>query len=487
MAVSRRSFLKNTGVAGAAAAFPTIISSSLIIGCQHAGAGRRIAPNEKIQIGIIGCGRISTSFEVPGIMNFPNEARIVALCDLDSRRLAHAKARVERDYNRKLKINNYRVKTYSWYRDLIANPEIDAVMVCVPDHWHALCAAEVLLAGKHLWLQKPFSQTIQEGRIVANLARMKNAVVQVGSQQRSWSQFHDCCELVRNGRIGEIKRIEVGIGIDREGGSGKEMPIPENLDYNTWLGPTPLAPYNETRVHTQNLAKITNRPGWIQLAPYGWGMITNWGAHHMDICQWGLGTEDSGPDSVSGTCEWMSTEGGKLWNVHTSYDLHYMYGKTDVHVCNKYQNGVKFIGEKGQWLFCTRGAVRVTASDPIVPKKPGQLTAFEASDPKLMAKIANPEIPLMVSKNHFKNWIDAVRANDPTKTVTSAEHGHRSTSVCSLGHMCMKTGKALKWDAKKECSDNAEANKLMKPFERGEFNLAVTLRRYGYDIKDFIK
>lgn len=480
MKTSRRDFLKETGFIGALAAAPTILPATLF------GAS---APSKLINIGIIGCGRISTSFEVPNIIGqCADLARIVAICDLDSKRLAHAKERIERDYKRKLKAASYSVKTYSRYRELIADPTIDAVMVCVPDHWHALCAAEVILSGKHLWLQKPFSQTVQEGRIIANLAAMKGVVVQVGSQQRSWSQFHDCCELVRNGRIGQVKRIEVGIGLDKAGGSSKPMEVPSNLDYETWLGPTPEAFYTETRVHTQNLKKVTDRPGWIQMAPYGWGMITNWGAHHLDIVQWGLGTEDAGPVGVSGTCKWMDTTGGKLWNVHTNYDLHFKYpGDIDVHVCDKYQNGVKFIGEKGDWLFCTRGKVKVTASDPITPKKPGELSAFEASDPKLLAKMEKPAIPLMVSTDHFRNWLLAVIANNPKATVTSAEHGFRSSAVCMLGEMCMKTGKALTWDPKAEKTGDAEADKLMKPFARGEFDLEVTLKRHAMKLSDVLK
>jgi predicted dehydrogenase len=480
LSTSRRSFLKASATALSASALPLILPPDLL------GAS---APSKLINIGIIGCGRISSSFEVPSIIGQCSDlARIVAICDLDSRRLQYAKDRIQRDYDKKLKTRDYSVKTFSKYRDMIADPSIDAVMVCVPDHWHALCAAEVLLSGKHLWLQKPFSQTILEGRIIANLAKTKGLVVQVGSQQRSWSQFHDCCELVRNGRIGAVKKIEVGIGLDKSGGSSQEMPVPPTFDYDTWLGPTPPAFYTETRVHTQDLKHVTDRPGWIQMAPYGWGMITNWGAHHLDIVQWGLGTEDSGPAAVSGTCQWMDTTGGKLWNVHTTYDLHFTYpGGVDVHVCDKYQNGVKFIGDKGAWLFCTRGPVKVTASDPVVEKKPGQLTAFEASDPKLLAKIDNPSVPLMVSHNHFRNWLQAVIANNPKATVTSAEHGFRSSSVCMLGEMCMKTGKTLAWDPKAEKTGDPDADKLMQPFARGDFSLDVTLKRHGLSVADVLR
>ena len=470
---SRRSFLKATGFAGVATAIPSIIPASVL---------GQAAPSKLIQIGVIGLGRIATTMDMPGVMKYPDKCRIVAVCDLDSKRLANGKTFVEERYNKRFKTDNYTVKTYSDYRVMLADPALDAVLICVPDHWHALCAAEAMLAGKHVWLQKPFAQTIQEGRIIAEIARIKNRVVQVGSWQRSVSQFHDVCELVRNGRLGAIKQIEVGIGLDRAGGSSAAEPVPENLNYDMWLGPTdPTAPYNWTRVHTQDLKRIGDRPGWIQLEPYGWGMITNWGAHHMDIVQWGLGKDTSGPDGVSGTCEWMDTTGGKLWNVHTTYDLHYRYGKTDVHVCNKFPMGIKFIGENGDWLYCMRGTAKVTPSDPDTPST-GKMKPLMASKNILLEKIADPKDPLMVSRDHFGNWLDAIIAGDPSKSVTNAEGGHRSTAACSLGHMCMKAGKAIKWDPVKETTGDPEVDKMMKPFERGEYSLAATLKKFGMDI-----
>jgi len=349
------------------------------------------------------------------------------------------------------------------------------------------CAA--LAAGKHVWLQKPFAQTITEGRLVANLARLQNRVVQVGSWQRSVEQFHRVCQLVRNGRIGAIKRVEVGIGLDKSGGSSAVQPVPENLNYEMWLGPTdPNAPYNETRVHTQNLQRIGDRPGWIQMAPYGWGMITNWGAHHIDIAQWGLGMENSGPESVSGTCEWMDTSGGKLWNVHTTYDLHYSYngGKTELHVSNTFPMGIKFIGESGEWLYCMRGAVKVTPSDPDVPAN-GKMQPLMASKNKLLEPIANPEIALRTSKDHWRNWLEAIRIGDPTYTATNAEEAQRSSTACCLGQMCMelgrgkKDGATVKWCAKKEDTPCPDARRLMTPFARGKYNLRDELARYGFD------
>ncbi len=468
MTMTRRGFIQTSGIAGAMSVMPNLIPARVL---------GQAAPSKLINVGIIGCGRISTSMEMPGLFGLTDMARIVAICDLDSKRLAFSKDKIETEYKKRLKTDSYTIKTFAKYQDLLRDGGVDAVMVCVPDHWHALCAVECAIAGKDLWVQKPFSQTIHEGRILAEVVRQKGVILQVGSQQRSSKQFRTGCELVRNGRLGQIKRVEVGFGKDKDGGRKEEMPVPPNLDYNTWLGPTPLAYYTEDRVHTQDTAKIGNRPGWIQMEPYGWGMITNWGAHHMDIVQWGLGTEDRGPLEVSGTCGWM-TEG--LWNAHKEFDLLYKYpNNIDVSVCNKYTNGVRFIGDKG-WIFVSRGAAKVTASDPTMPGT--TLKALDASDPKLLEEaLGSNALRLHVSDNHVKDWLLAIRSR--TSAVTNAEIGHRSTSVCTLGHLCMKTGKTLKWDSKTETTDNAEANTLLACPERDQFSIPKVVKAAGITVK----
>lgn len=442
--------------------------------------------NRKVNVAIIGCGRIASTFEMPGVLNRKDIARIVAVCDLDSRRAMFAKDKIEKEYG-----PGSAVRVYSDYKEVCACSDVDAVMICLPDFWHALVATTAICSGKAVWLQKPFTQTIREGRLLANLAKKYNTVVQVGSQQRSWNQFQGVCEAVLAGAIGRVTRVEVGLGIDKAGGDSAPQPVPATFDYATWLGPTdPTAPYNETRCHTQDLEKIGSRPGWIQLAPYGWGMITNWGAHHLDIARWGLGAV--GPDGVSGTCEWMDTSGGRLWNVHTGYDLHYSFngGKTDVHVCNRYQNGVKFVGENGDWLWCTRGAVKVTPSDPEPKVSPGDLGPMAASKPSLMPKLRPMAVPAV--QLHVDNWLEAVRDGDPSATVTSAEGGHLSTSLCSLGQMCMELGRgkkdfSLSWDAAMESTGNADADALMKPFARGKFDLNVNLGEFGLDLDTMLR
>ena len=467
--LSRRSFVQSVLAAGSAPLF-------------FGGCATGFFANRKVNVALIGCGRIATDFEMPCVLNRRDVARFVAVCDLDSRRADFAAERIEKAY-----ADGTVIRKYHDYKEVCACADVDAVMICVPDFWHALVATTAICSGKAVWLQKPFTQTILEGRLLANLAKKYGTVVQVGSQQRSWAQFKGVCAAVRSGVIGKVKRVEVGLGLDKAGGMNEAEPVPATFDYQTWLGPTdPTVPYNWTRCHNQDLAHISDRPGWIQLAPYGWGMITNWGAHHLDVVRWGLGA--IGPESVRGTCKWMDLSGGKLWNVHTNYDLHYAFngGFTDVHVCDRYQNGIKFVGEDGDWLFCTRGAVKITPSDPEPVVKPGMLGAIAASKPQILPKLEKSAVS--ATQAHVDNWLEAVLANDPSMTATNAEGGHRSTSMCSLGQMCMELGRgrkdgfSLNWDAKRESTGNAAADALMKPFARGRFDLKINLAEFSQDL-----
>lgn len=474
MKFDRRGFLGGIVAAGAAPMF-------------FGGCATKFLANSKVNVGIIGCGRISSSFEISCTLDRKDIARIVAVCDLDSNRARFAADRIEKAY-----ADGGKVDVYRDYKELCARKDIDAVMIAVPDFWHALVATTAMCNGKAVWLEKPLAQTIVEGRLLANLARKYKTVFQVASQQRSWNQFRGVCKAANSGILGDIVRVEVGIGCDVAGGSCAPQSVPSTFDYETWLGPTPYAPYNETRCHSQNLKKLGTRPGWIQLAPYGWGMITNWGAHHLDIAQWGIGKELSGPEKVEGTCEWMDRSGGKLWNVHTTYDLHYSYngGKTDVHVCNNYQMGVKFIGEKGDWLFCTRGLAKVTESDPEPKVHPGQLGPIAASRPEILPKLE--QLSADCAHYHVNNFLECVRDNTPGDTVTSAEIAHRSTSTCCLGQMCMELGRgkksfSLDWDAAKETTGNKEYDKLMKPFARDKFDLRVNLAEFGLKLENELK
>ena len=486
MKTNRRGFLKGMVAAGSA---PLLFN-----GCATGFLACR-----RINIGVVGYGRIAHQMDVAGCLLYPERCRVVAVCDLDSKRAAYGKQVIEESYAKRGIRET--VRTYGDHHEMLKDPTIDAVLVCVPDHQHALVAAACLLAGKHIYLQKPFAQTIQEGRILANLATTKGLVVQVGAWQRSVPEFRKAVQFVRNGRIGKVKRVEVGFGVDKSGGDRTPEPVPATFNYDAWLGPTDgNAPYNMTRCHNQDLQFIRKRPGWIQLEPYGWGMITNWGAHHLDIVAWALNCD---PSSVSGTCGWMDLSGKNLWNVHTTYDLHYDCKGTDVHVYDQYPTGIKFVGEKGDWIWCTRPPMKITPSDPDPVIDPNLPDALGASKKSLLADLTPGEIvddalargeePFLNKFDHLVNWLEAIAREDPTYTVSNAEEAHKSTAFCTIGHMCMdvgrgkKDGATLAWDATREVTGNAEADRLLAPLARGKYDLKPLLAANGYDFAKMIK
>ncbi|MEI6196880.1 MAG: Gfo/Idh/MocA family oxidoreductase, partial [Verrucomicrobiota bacterium] len=269
--LSRRHFLKASAIGAlGAAAGPLIVPSSLF---------GETAPSRKIQIAQIGCGRIARDMDLPGILKH-DIARIVAVCDLDSKRLADAKKLVEGYYAKKSgSATAVTVKTFTDYRELLQMPGIDAVAISTPDHWHAELVIAAALAGKDVYVQKPLSMTLAEGRAVSDLIRAKGRIFQIGSQQRSNTQFRTGCEMVRNGRIGRLHTVKIGLPSDPSGAVEPEMPVPPNLNYDMWLGPTPQVPYTEKRVHPQN---DYSRPGWLRIDSHCLGMITGWGSHHVD-------------------------------------------------------------------------------------------------------------------------------------------------------------------------------------------------------------
>ena len=280
------------------------------------------------------------------------------------------------------------------------------------------------------------------------------------------------------------------MGRDPAGGSRAPQEVPTTFDYQTWLGPTdPSAPYCESRCHSQTNQRA--RPGWIELMPYGWGMITNWGAHHLDIARWGLGV--TGPESVSGTCTWLDDAGDRLWNVHDTYDLHFSFneGKTDVHASDRFQNGIRFVGEKGDWIFCTRGAFKVTPTDPDPVVNPHELGPLAASSPKVLPKMR--KMTKSCLQAHVDDWLEAIVADDPTRTATNAREGHLSTALSSLGLMCMEVGRGkrdgarLDWNGAAEVTGNADADRLMEPFANGPFDLKANLAEFGLRYADVMR
>jgi len=448
---NRRRFLKaSIAVAGSVAGFPTIIPSSVL---------GKDAPSNKIHIGQIGCGRISHEMDMPGILKH-DIARIIAVCDLDTKRLAHAKKFVEDHYAKKKGSDEaVSVKTYGDFRELLKDPAIDAVAISTPDHWHSEPVVAAALAGKDIYVQKPLSMTITEGRSVSDIVSAKKRIFQIGSQQRSTSQFRQACELVRNGHIGKIHTIQVGLPTDPGGDEQPEMPVPSNLNYEMWLGATPVAPYTEKRVHPQ---ADFGRPGWLRIDSYCLGMVTAWGSHHVDIAHWGMGTELTGPIEIEGKAEYPKKG---LWNVHGPYHVEAKYANgVTMLIDNKFPNGVRFEGADG-WIFVSRGGARATASDPASTEG----KALAASDPKILTSSIGPnEIHLHKSTDHHLDWLTAIQTRKPA--VTTAEEAHRSTSACILAYIAMKLGRKLRWDpAKEQFLDDKEANAMRSRPQRAPY------------------
>ncbi len=457
--ISRRHFLKASafGAMGAAAG-PLIVPSTLF---------GQSAPSKKIQIAHIGCGRIARDMDLPGIIKH-DSARYVALCDLDAKRLAAGKKYVEDYYAKKTgSADAVKVKTFGDYRELLQMPGIDAVAISTPDHWHAELVIAAALAGKDVYVQKPLSMTLAEGRAVSDVISAKGRIFQIGSQQRSNTQFRTGCELVRNGRIGKLHTVKIGLPSDPSGAVEPDMPVPPNLNYDMWLGPTPQVPYTEKRVHPQN---DFSRPGWLRIDSYCLGMITGWGSHHVDIAHWGMDTEHTGPLEIDGKATFPKSG---LWNVHGDYHIEAKYANgVNLIIDHTFTNGVEFIGEDG-WIFVSRGGGQATASDPA--SKTGK--ALAASDEKILKSVIGPnEVHLYKSADHHGNWLESIQSRKPA--VTTAEVAHRSTSTCILSWISMKLDRKLRWDpVKEEFAGDAEANAMRSRLERKPYGIGKLIKQ----------
>jgi predicted dehydrogenase len=454
---TRRAFMTTAGkvlaASSAAAGFPAIVPASVF------GAN---SPSNRINVGAIGMGRISRGHDLPGIWKHPS-ARITAVCDLDSKRVQDAIALVNGQYTKTTGKPYDGVKGYEHYRDLLANPDVDAVVISTPDHWHALIAIQAVEAGKDVYLQKPASLTIAEGRLLSNAVHRSGRIFQIGSQQRSSPQFRYAAELVRNGRIGQLKTVYVGLPGDPVGKEEPVMPVPKNLNYDMWLGSTPVVPYTENRVHPQN---GYGRPGWLRCEQFGAGMITGWGAHHLDSAHWGMDTEYTGPVEIWGTAAFPSSG---LWDVHGDFKTEALYTNgVKMVVSGEYPNGIKFEGTEG-WIFVSRGNETVTASDPVSRLKDSQ--ALAASDPKIITSVIGPEeIHLYESKDHHGNWLDCVKTR--RQPIAPVEVAHRACSACLLHHIAMKLPRKLHWDPLKERFKNDDdANAMLSRPQRPPYAL----------------
>ena len=442
--MKRRIFIKNT-MATATGAFvvPTIVPSSVF--------GKN-APSKIINVGQIGYGRIGKSLDV-GSMLRRDDVRVVAVSDVDSKRLNDAKETIEARYNKdKGKSKAVEVKIYEVYREMLLRPDIDAVVISTPDHWHAQPALEAALAGKDFFLQKPTTLTIAEGKLLRDTVAKKGTITQICTQHRCSEQFWRAAELIRNGRIGKLHTVYIGIGGETPGPVVEEMPIPKNLNYDMWLGSTPWVFYNEIGVHPQN---NYGRPGWMKRHQFGAGGITNTGQHYIDVAAWAMNTERTSPIQIEAVGQFPKSG---IFDVPNDFMViaEYQNGIRAL-LSNKYPAGARYEGSDG-WIYAGPGSIKVTESDP---DRGDTSKIFDASNKSILeSKIGDDEIRLLRTNSLHDNWIDCVKSRE--QTLVPIEVAHRSCSVALLGDIAMRIGRRLKYDpAREQFIGDEEANGMI--------------------------
>ena len=433
---SRRRFL---AVAGAAVAMPTFIPASAL------GRADKPAPSERITMACIGVGWQGGS-NMGAFLGLKN-CQVVAVCDVDKKHLEGARDAVNKKYD------NQDCKTYSDYREVCARKDIDAVSLGLPDHWHGLVSVEAANHGKDIYGEKPLARTIAEQQAMVKAVQKNKRIWQTGSWQRSERHFHYACEIVRNGLIGKLKRVEVGLP-DGHADFAKTkdktaitQPPPE-LDYETWIGPSKMEPYIEARSHKN----------WRWNYNTGGGQLLDWIGHHCDIAHWGMDCDRSGPSEIEGVGEFPPKDA--VWNTCTKYRINLKYpndiemviagGHADI------KGGTKWIGTEG-WVWVNRG------------------NAVETSNPKWNESRRLPEelrkVKLYESGGHWSNFLDCIKSRQPT--ITPVETAHHSAIPGHLGLISMLVGHGIKWDAKKEVIvGDKEASKLLTRPYRQPWHLA---------------
>ncbi|MEW6156292.1 MAG: Gfo/Idh/MocA family oxidoreductase [Verrucomicrobiota bacterium] len=424
--LSRRHFLQTTALSLAA---PTILSSSVW------SAEKRKLPSDRIVLGFIGMGT-----QARGLMNGfirRNDTQVVAVCDVDSTRREHAKKTVEDFYAKATDRPTFKgCSAYNDFRELLERKDLDAVVIATPDHWHAIPVIAAANKRLDIYCEKPLSYSIHEARAMAKAVRKNKVIFQTGSQQRSSKEFRQACELVRNGRLGKLERIEVAVGGPSKWCDLPEEPAEPGLDWNFWLGPAPMRVYNSVLsprgVHT-------HFPNWRGYREYSGGAMTDWGAHHFDIAQWALGMDESGPVEIIPPAD-----------PHASFGAKFIYGNGIV-MEHTNGNGVTFHGSNGK-IYVNRGKFEATPAD--LAKEP----------------IGEKEIHLYKSDNHLGNWIDCIRSRQ--LPICDVEVGARSVTVCHLGNLAYWNRRPLKWDPKKEkFIGDAQANQWLNPPKRAPWKV----------------
>jgi predicted dehydrogenase len=399
----------------------------LVVPGSILGLNGAVPPSEQIGIGIIGCGGMGRG-NANGFMHNA-DARVIAACDVDRKHLDEAAGEIDRRYK------NHDCAKFTDYRALIAHAGIDAVCIATPDHWHALCSIHAAEAKKDIYCQKPMTHTFAEGQAVVAAVKKHNVIFQVGSQQRSDDNFRHGAELVLNGVLGKIKRIEIGLptGHREHPKDARNEEPPAHADYDFWCGPSEKLPFNTKRFHWD----------WRWHLAFGGGQLMDWIGHHNDIAHWGIGQDGGGPIEVQAV-GFKYPADRSVWNSAYEYEVLCKYeGGIVSSISNRYPNGCKWIGENGD-LFVTRGPSK--ASNEAWIKR-----GFDPGPKKLYD-----------SPEHHRNFLDGIKSRKPC--ICTAEIGHRSITPGHLGLVSEALGgRALKWDAKTETVvGDAEADKLLK-------------------------
>lgn len=434
--MNRRNFLKRIGQT--AAGFAALSGAPMIVPAEVVGRGKRPAPSNRITMAAIGNGWMGAS-NISGFLNIDN-VQLIAVCDVDKQHLEEGVKKINGRYG------NSDCRAYRDFREMYDKEALDAVTIALPDHWHAIPAIMALKKGMDVYGEKPLTRFITEGRAICEAVNRYGRVWQTGSWQRSRPDFRHACELVLNGRIGKVKHVDVGysgglIDFDKVGDKTQITAPPADLDYDLWLGPAPEEPYCRARTHKN----------WRLMLDYGGGLLTDWVAHHLDIAHWGLGFDRTGPVKIEGQGNFVPG----LYDVPEHFDVTYTYANgVTIRISDKLENGAKFHGENGQWVFVTRGKIDAN------PKS------------LLTEKIGPGEHRLLRSTDHYQNFIDCVQSRD--ETLTPAEIAHRTATVGNLGLISILTGRTLQWDPETETIKNDnEATRLLGRSVRAPWSLSV--------------
>ncbi len=407
--INRRQFIKRAaGTAAAAISFPHIVPASAL------GKAGDVAPSERITLGFIATGKQSKHL-MRSFLNSPG-THVLAACDVDKLKLARGQKIVEDHYTEKSGDTYKGCKTYGDFRELLARDDIDAVVISTPDHWHAITVIQSAIAGKDIFCEKPLSQTIAEARAMVNAVRRYGRVFQTGSMQRSDWHFRLGCELVLNGYIGQLQHVTVGVGGPPRDKSLPAELVPDYLDWDMWLGPALLRPYNsELSPHLS----FDGFPNWRNHSSFGGGGMTDWGAHHFDLAQWGLGKDDTGPVEI------IPPDG----RDHRVLTFKYADGATICHSSLDVGTGVTFLGSEGR--------VSATAVQGATSFEPESLQRDYAHS----VHTAND---LYANKGHYEDFLDCVRTR--RRPSADVEIGCRTVTLCHLGNIAYELKRPLRWD-----------------------------------------